>query len=234
MDRYLRDAKAWQEHLDRSKKFVLDFAKQKKAGDLAILGSGWLLDVPVREPVETGHKIILVDIFHPRQLRHKLKKYPSVELLEHELTGGIPFQVYNWLKKAKKEVAKLPDELDYKSFAENIKADYFISLNILDQLDGLIIEYLQRNNIMDEDMIMKLRKNIQQSHIESLPPGRSCVIADVEEISRDKTGKESIKDIAYCVFPDAVRQESWIWHYDMTGDYKSGKQSYYKVQALEF
>ncbi len=76
MTRFLNEEKNWFEHLNNTKKFILENATEKDGGICLIIGSGWCLDVPFEEVSKKFTKIILADIIHPRQIEHKIKKNP--------------------------------------------------------------------------------------------------------------------------------------------------------------
>lgn len=237
MDRYLRDPDSWIGHLKNSKQFIIDFASSKPAGKIAVFGSGWLLDLPVEELLDMGHRLLLVDIVHPKQILHKYHNEERVEFLEMELTG-FAIGLYKILKDNR---GTLPADWLEKLSAEagsdkevNLPvADMYISLNILDQLDGLLIEYIQSQCKPAEADITALRKAIQQSHINSLPPGRSCIIADKEEINIADGDIRQERSLIFARLPDAKREKSWTWHYDDHGDYRQGQRTWYNVTALE-
>jgi hypothetical protein len=45
MDRYINADGAWDNHLERTRNFIARVVKDRKFDNLAVLGSGWLLDV---------------------------------------------------------------------------------------------------------------------------------------------------------------------------------------------
>jgi len=47
MNRYLRESSQWKEHLEHTRKFIRESFAQTEAETVAVLGSGWLLDVPL-------------------------------------------------------------------------------------------------------------------------------------------------------------------------------------------
>ena len=81
MNRYLREKDHWDLHLNRTKKFILDSFIKKERRSVAVLGSGWLLDLPLNELVNRFEKILLVDINHPAQIRNKVRSYNNVEVV---------------------------------------------------------------------------------------------------------------------------------------------------------
>ncbi len=230
INRFLRNPGAWESHLANSRQYILNFVRKKKPGKVAIFGSGWLLDVPVEELTEFSSELILIDIHHPRQIRHKLRNYPNVVFLESEINGGTAFEVYDMVKGEKNDLK----EINCPGFMEELEADYFISLNILDQLDTVIIEYLQEFNTYALADVNELRKNIQAAHIKSLPKGRSCLITDIEEITVNKRGEKKNRPLIYAALPKATNLKNWLWEFDNTGEYIQEKNTCFRVQAMEF
>ncbi len=233
MNRFLRDPGAWENHLANSSRYLLDFVIKNKPGKVAILGSGWLLDVPLKELAEFSSELILVDIYHPRQIRHRLRNYSNVVFLEYELTGGTAYEVYDMVKGANKGSRNDLKNIECPGFKEELEADYFISLNILDQLDTVIIEYLQKFPGWPVEDVHMLRKNIQAAHINSLPKGKSCLITDIEEIAVNKKGEKKHSPLIYSKLPEPINLKSWLWEFDNTGEYIPGGITYFRVQAME-
>lgn len=87
--RYGRCRKAWEPHLQETKRAVLNAAaktiSKKKA---VVLGSGLLYDVPLAELAAIFDEVVLIDIFHMPAVRRSATKYINVRLIAHDLTGG--------------------------------------------------------------------------------------------------------------------------------------------------
>ena len=49
MKRYLNEQDKWEFHLQNTRQFILDSFKDVQIRNLAIFGSGWLLDLPLEE-----------------------------------------------------------------------------------------------------------------------------------------------------------------------------------------
>ena len=49
INRYLREKEAWQAHLSNTRDFIINSSMNKDNSKAVILGSGWLLDIPVDE-----------------------------------------------------------------------------------------------------------------------------------------------------------------------------------------
>jgi len=69
INRYINEGKNWNLHLENTKKYIINSTKTKNKENVAILGSGWLLDLPLSFLNENFKTIYLVDIYHPRQIK---------------------------------------------------------------------------------------------------------------------------------------------------------------------
>jgi hypothetical protein len=65
MNRYIREKKSWDLHFGKTREFINGCFSDKSIDSVAVLGSGWLLDVPLEEMKNRYKKIFLVDIHHP-------------------------------------------------------------------------------------------------------------------------------------------------------------------------
>ncbi len=234
MNRYLRENGAWDEHLNNTKNFILQAAKDKAKGTAVMLGSGWLLDVPAIELSHIFDKVILVDIYHPRQIRHKLRHFRNIEFIDVDITG-LAKPVYKSLKKrkSKPELTGIEAQYDNK-FMEAIKnADFIASVNILNQLDILICDYIKNLNLYESDEINLFRNYIQSSHIQLLTKGKSTIITDYKEINTDESNNIiSRKKLLYTDLPKNNKIEKWKWQFDQNKTYHPDCNTYFKVMAV--
>ena len=72
IERYLKEAESWASHLENTKRAIIESAENKKKDNCAILGSGWLLDVPIEYLCQHFKKVYLFDVVHPTQIKHKM------------------------------------------------------------------------------------------------------------------------------------------------------------------
>jgi len=239
INRYLRESENWDKHLKKSKDFILKTASAKSKNTAVILGSGWLLDVPVEELSDMFQHLILVDIVHPRQIEHKIKKFNNIELIEADVTGLIE-PVYQHIKKCKKQKGQCGKLTDiqplYRNFGVNTleQANFIVSLNLLNQLDILICDYIKKHKFYSDDEILEFRKYIQSTHVQSLPKNKSSLISDYLELNlddKDQVIKE--KRLVHINLPDDSKAERWTWEFDTKKTYHSDCQTIFKVAAFE-
>lgn len=234
-ERYLEEHEGWKQHLEKTRAFILDCIRKYTPGTVVIMGSGWLLDVPLKEMIGICERIYLADIWHPRQIQAMVEKYTNCSLVYTDLTGGAVNQVYNLVKSYREKGIREP-----LSSIRYIKPDlpdsdsYMISLNILNQLDIILMDYVKRFIKYPDDEIRDFRKKIQENHLALLKPGRSCLIADREEIVSDsKNQVVAIKKPIYAELPDGKISMEWKWTFDQGGAFNKGNKTEFNVIAIE-
>ncbi len=236
ISRYVRENGAWDSHLQLTKQYILKSAKSKDKKTAVILGSGWLLDVPTVELAQLFDRIVLVDIFHPRQIEHKLRKQKNIEFLSSDITG-LAQPIYELLKKRKKETIKLSEikPVYDKSFTECMNvADFVVSVNILNQLDILLCDYIEKLGIYEQEEINEFRTYVQSLHIGLLPPKKSVIITDHEEINLNDNDK--IINRKNLIHTDLLPQNNatkWQWKFDQSKTYHNHCKTFFKVIAVD-
>lgn len=236
MNRYLREKDHWTSHLDNTKQFILSSFEETTPETVMVLGSGWLLDLPLEEMTKRYKKIYLADVRHPAQVLRKIEKMKNVVPLEFDISGGgIGFC---WdLRKQKDDHYKKYILDEFKPQLPEIpkNPDAFISLNILNQLDILLIEFLKNKNArIIETEILRFRKKIQKFHLDWITTRPGCLIADIAEMNY-KPGEETTEDkLVHVALPKAKRTEEWTWDFDMSKMYRPGFETRLKVKALEW
>ena len=232
--RYIDQEGAWAHHITNTKNYIIETVTGKNIDTVTILGSGWLLDVPLEFLSNNFRKIILIDINHPRQIRHKLRKFANVEIMEADISGAV-LLVYELVKEYRKHnIKKDLREIEFPGLKAEGRSEYTISLNIINQLDILLVDYIKRFLTYDEEELNYFRGRIQKSHIDSLIPGKSCLIADYEEEIYDMDGNPGEKkNLVYTNLPKGKNRRTWQWEFDMSGSYYTGKKTFFNVIALE-
>lgn len=234
ISRYLKEAEGWTGHLENTKQAIIKSAENKADGCCAILGSGWLLDVPLDYLVKKFKKVYLFDVLHPTQIKHKYHKYNNIVFIEQDITGGAineffdAVQLYKSTKKRKE-----PSDFVFSGFQFNIQFDFVVSVNILNQLDILIIDYIKGYNLYSESELMEFRKKIQQKHLDTLPECKSCIITDFEELVYSKTEQlEKTKPLIHINIPSENIVSTWQWQFDHQ-TYYPGKNVVFNVLSMD-
>jgi hypothetical protein len=207
VNRYLIED-GWKKHVEKTKHFILKSLKNVSFKEIAILGSGWFLDLPIDVLLGKFEKIICFDINHPQQILHKYRNEIKIQFIEGDITGGLIELFYQNKTIQLDEVPTInPIEFD----------GCFVSLNILSQLDNLLFEYagLQPEN---ENQI---RKKIQEKHVEFLSNYPHLLITDYKEVYRNENGEEiGRKQTGHLDISKNQIAEEWIWEFDTNKTYK--------------
>lgn len=233
--RFIREKENWKNHLERSKEFMLKCVKNKPVKKIAILGSGWLLDVPVENFRDSQYTIHLYDIYHPKPILRKFSAHPNIRFFYADITGGVTVQVYKLTRKNKKTGIKIPlSEIRCPEFTPEENVDFTVSLNILNQLDILIIDYLNNFKIYTNNELSEFRARIQASHIHSLIPGKSCLITDyIENTLNKKSLSTETRSLIHTPLPKGKNRENWKWNFDTQMNYYPNKTTIFDVVGIE-
>jgi hypothetical protein len=240
MNRYLRESSHWEKHLKLTRSFISSaftdtFPGKDKKESIAILGSGWLLDVPLEELVRRFGEVYLVDINHPPQIRKKAGHLDHVYLLEEDLSGGAIEQAWQFTsEKGKRPLEELIETITLSPPLSGIDPSAMISVNLLNQLDIIICDHLIKEGHTEEKDLNRIRRIIQSSHLDWITQMPGCLITDTEEINTDKDGNETAKTLLYAGLPEGLRREQWSWEFDTSGSYRPGSRSRMEVKALEW
>ena len=235
MNRYMRESAHWKHHLDRTRKFISDSFLETKAESVAVLGSGWLLDVPLDHLLSRFRHIYLVDIHHPVQIRKRTAPMTQVELIEEDLTGGAIEQVRNYLKESQSPREELLNEqLSLSPPLAHIRPDALISVNLLNQLDIIVCDHILKKKPFQQEALTPFRTAIQAFHLDWISKFPGCLVSDVLEEVVDKNGTLSSKALLYTKLPEGIRQDSWWWDFDTLGTYHPGSRTRMEVQAIEW
>lgn len=230
LNRYVRENENWKQHLEYTKSFVLESVhRSKKSASIAFLGSGWLLDVPLEEVANLFDDVYLYDIVHPEQVVVKTKKMKNVHLVTCDLTGGAVALAEN-STTFEQFIAELPTLTLTEDFN---RFDMVVSVNILNQLDIILCDYLSEKFSVNDDQLIPVRRFVQQFHIDSLPVGKTCVITDFEEENESTIdGSKTNKKLLYCSFPECANKKEWTWFFDTNQRYHKNQITKLNVMAF--
>lgn len=241
INRYIRESEGWKKHLQKTRNFILDYALSLPNKDhLVIMGSGWLLDVPLEELAGQFSRITLADIYHPPQIRHKIRKYTNVDFVETDLTGGCVEMVYRLVKEHRHTpLDKLPDPpIPVTSSMFNLvpgtSHPHLVSVNLLSQLDIMLADYLTKKIGITPDKLLPFRKAIQQAHIKFLSAhSPSCLVTDWKEVMTPISKGNTIENrVAFADIPEGKINRTWNWTFDTTGSYRKGYAIEMRVRAI--
>jgi hypothetical protein len=231
--RHLNQETGWNSHLEKCRSFIISALEVHKPERITVLGSGWLLELPLVEMIEKVNKVFLIDIIHPPEVIRQVSNLPGVELKTEDISGGLIDEV--WHKTARlpffKKLKSL-DDLTIPEYIPDSDPGMVISLNILTQLETLPVKHLMKKTNANEEELTKFRKEIQNKHIDFLKKNKSVLITDVIEIFTDRSGNISEKESVITGLPEGIYKEEWTWDFDVRGSDYYQKRSVLKVVAI--
>ncbi|HKL38069.1 MAG TPA: hypothetical protein VJ876_04180 [Bacteroidales bacterium] len=235
LNRYFRESSGWEDHLEQSRNFMLQSAENKIKGTAAILGSGWLLDVSLESLAGKFQQLHLYDIHHPPQIRKKVESIENVKLFQTDLTGGLIEDVYRSVKRYKKTGKKtLINAPANASFHFAHPPDFIASVNIMNQLNILITEYIKTKRMYSDKELLELDRKIQQNHLDLLQEGKSCLITDYEEELYDKRNQLiGSNPLIHVPMPEGRMKRQWQWQFDTRMRYREDAKTYLNVVAID-
>lgn len=231
IQRYFNEENNWTEHLINSKKYILDSLPDKKLNSIAILGSGWLLDVPVDKLLDKTEQLILYDIYHPKQIVNKYKNQERIKFVQADLTNNMA----DALQKSKSFIEFNSKVSDIQHVGFMVEYDFVVSINLLNQLDIILCDLIKQKFKVPDESLYEIRKIIQQNHLKSLPVGKSCIITDYAEINyTDKQTPIIKKSLIYVDTKCLTNRQEWFWNFDTRKSYRKNMNTYFKVMAGKY
>lgn len=232
---HLDEEGSWNSHLGNCRAFIMKAMEFLKPAKVTVLGSGWLLDLPLREMAETGVHICLVDIVHPPEVKEQVARLEKVTLIEDDVSGGLISEV--WEKARRRFLInrlRTPDSIDVREYMPGFDPGMVISLNILTQLENLPLVFLKRRSGGDEEAFMRFRRRVQEKHIGFLKKHPSVLITDISEVITESSGR--INEIPSVVvdLPEAQQTDEWTWHFEEKRPDFFRKKSAFRVRAMMF
>lgn len=223
--RHLNQEGGWDNHLEHCRNLILRAIEFYAPEKVTVLGSGWLLDLPLAEILEKTNKVCLVDIVHPPDVINQVSHLDKVELREQDITGGLIEEV--WQKTRKYSFLNRLKSLENIIVKEYIPVDdpgLVISLNILTQLEAMIVTHLKKRSHIEEEELKRFRMNIQKRHIDFLKKHNSLLITDYEEVFINRSGFSTANTTLITDLPHFKFREEWTWDFDLKGaDYYTSK-----------
>lgn len=222
--RYYANRAGWDRHCARTRESILSFVTRHQVGELVVLGSGWLLDVPLDELLSQGVSVTLCDIAHPPQVLAQYEGREGVDFLTLDITGGV-LDLLNQKRIGESELRVRLSSLQMDS----VPLPYtraVVSVNLLSQLAYPLQE--RYSNIYGE-----LAKVVQEQHLSLVKRfKRGLVVSDVMEMHyRINTGGHcGTVPTVYCATGGGTE---WVWEFDSNGSYTPGERVDLIVHAWE-
>ncbi|NOY36233.1 MAG: hypothetical protein GXO83_01500 [Chlorobi bacterium] len=227
--RYLNESENWKEHLEKSRSFILRCMEKSRAGGATVLGSGWWLDIPVTELAARFSPLRFVDIYHPPEIRKKAEKYPDIQLIEADITGGVALRMYEAVRNRQKKKPVLA-EMNSAGYKPDFDPGFVISL-YLSQMDIILMDYWTGYITANEEEVLAFRKQIQQQHLAFLQQHESCLITDTYEVKIYRKSREMTKQLVHIPLPETRLKDHWIWVFDISRTYDPDAVTSFEIQA---
>ena len=162
-----------------------------------------------------------------------MKKAVNAQLISTDISGDAVQLIYELVKAYKKDKVKKSLDAISLHHPDLPAADYYVSLNLVNQLDILLVDYIKRYIYYQDTEITGFRKMIQQHHLSFLKPGSSCLVTDIKEkiINRKKEVHEE-KELVHIELPEGRSRLNWTWKFDRK-EYNPGFDTLMDVVALE-
>lgn len=231
--RQLNQQNEWESHLRRCRRFILKSLDVVRPSRVTVLGSGWLMELPLAEMAERIEKIILVDIVHPPEVIRQSAGLKNVELSEQDVSGGLIGEVWN--KTGKRTFFNRLPSLETILVPEYEPAEdpgLVISVNILTQLEVLPERLIKKKTKARDDDLFRFRKEIQEKHIGFLKKHASVLISDEAEIILKTGGTQILNKTLLADLPEGRLSDTWTWDFDLTHTDFNRQKSRFKVVAL--
>lgn len=225
----------WNTHLQNCRNFILKAVEIINPSVISVLGSGWLLDLPLKELYETSNQINLVDIIHPPEVKTQVEKMNRVILREDDVTGGLIQEV--WDKTSGRTFLnklKSIKEIEIKEYKPDFEPGLVISLNILTQLEALPLTLVRKRSKAGEEELYEFRKTIQGNHLAFLRKHRSVLITDLSEIITDRKGNAIEERSVLVPLPQGNYYKEWIWNFEQKRSDYYNRKSVFKVAGIIF
>lgn len=231
MRRMLREEGGWQSHLMKTSEYIQQAINKQNPKSIRVLGSGWLLDIPIKYLMDNCEKVVLTDIFHPNQIINKYSKFKNIEFETIDITGGVVDLGYK-LKKRDYSHETFIREIENVRTIE-FKEDLVISVNLLSQLSGILTDYLSVKLGLNNSQIIEIAETIQRKHLGILPQGKSLLISDYEEEYYDEDDKFiGSKPTVYTSILNGREKKEWLWSFDTKMMYKEDSRTILRVFAF--
>ena len=203
---------AWQSHQRSTRNLIVkasDLCEQQRIA--VVLGSGLLLEVPLKALTEKFERVYLVDIFHMPQVRREAKKYFNVKLLTGDITG-----VFAAIKEGSPPGGHTPPPPPRIPHLK--EADLIVSCNCLMQLADPFNDYFEKTRGFSDLDSDKLAYQIMDQHAKAIATeatGVGVIVTDTERFAMqdDKivSRTDLLKALKLPPTPTVMHNEEWDW-----------------------
>lgn len=207
-----RCATAWASHQRNARNVIVKASDLCEKHEIAvILGSGLLLEVPLKALAEKFERVYLVDIFHMPQVRRETKKHFNVKLLTGDITG-----VFAAMKENRPPGGHTPAPPPRIPHLK--EADLIVSCTCMTQLAGPFTEYFEKTRGFSDLDSDKLAYQIMEQHAKAIATeatGVGVIITDTERFAMQDDKMVSRTDLLKALklppTPNIIHNEEWDW-----------------------
>jgi hypothetical protein len=207
-----RMSTAWASHQRACRNLIVKAADLCERQRVAVvLGSGLLLEVPLKALTEKFERVYLVDIFHMPQVRREAKKHFNVKLLTGDITG-----VFAAIKEGQPPGGHTPAPPPRIPHLK--EADLIVSCNCITQLAKPFNDYFEKTRGFSDLDSDKLAYQIMDQHAKAIATeatGIGVIITDTERFAMQDEKIVSRTDLLKALklppTPTVVHNEEWDW-----------------------
>ncbi len=207
-----RCADAWAEHQATCRNFITKAADLCERQKIAVvLGSGLLLEVPLKALAERFERVYLVDIFHMPQVRREAKRHFNVKLLTGDITG-----VFAAMKDNRPPGSNHPAPPPRIPHLK--EADLMVSCNCLTQLAIPFTEFFEKERGFSDLDSDKVAYQIMERHAKAIADdatGVGVIITSTERFAMQGdhvvSRADMLKAYRLPLTPTVLHNEEWEW-----------------------
>jgi hypothetical protein len=177
----------WAPHCENTRQVIRQaIAQARTRKRAAVLGSGWLLDVPIEDLASQFEEVLLVDLLHPFSIRWWARRWPNVHLLEADV-GEVALVAWQVIEAPGTPLPASRPSL----FLGDTSLGLTVSCNLLSQIPVMPAWYLRKHRYPEKEVEAFSRQAIE-AHLAYLArlPGVVCLVADTEAITLTPGGEE--------------------------------------------
>jgi hypothetical protein len=191
-----RNRRAWEPHLQASRKVILQASGRcPKGGTAFLVGAGLQHDLPLADLCAHFDQVLLGDLVHrPRRRLGMRMQHPRVRCVEHDASGvlaelyreGRQWSEEDLLRRVEQAVPGYPRELGQAPAL-------LVSASLCSQLSLLPLEWLERERNFSEGFGRRLEAAFTGAHLRWLAaaPGVRVLISDLARCEIDEDGRET-------------------------------------------
>ncbi len=208
--RHQRCREGWQRHIDNTKETILEVVERIPDREkVVVIGSGSLIDLPLRELALSFKRVVLVDIVQMPSMQMVASLFNNVSLISADVTG-VAEKIYT-NKPIPESILPAP-EYFFPECGED--CSLVISLNLLSQLPYIPGQYLRdKLKWKDSERLILWENEIMKNHYKGLAALSCpvCLISDWQIVYIDKKGNEIERQLTAPLLQNIKPYRHWVW-----------------------